>query len=773
MSVRNFFTGLRGRLLVASIAMSVIPLGAGTALAVRSARGAMEERIGSDRARSAEQIAGAVDRLLLDRMIEVRNVGANAELVAAALGVGDESATKGVLAGLIEDGHLALRASVYDASGTLVGSAALDGGAPGGGVAGESWFQGALVAGAPTFVGAPVRGDDGVLTVRIADGVRSQAGERVGVVEVQLDWSKVSDVAFADVEKGYHTDGATTLDVFVVNADGLVVADMDESLVLHESIAGTGVAAAIAGGRVGYEVGDILGRQDVTSYAPMHGIDNAQYARFLGGKAGVVVSQDAKEAFSQIASIRNWLTVVAVLVGALVAVIAVYLSGRIARPVVEATEAAERLAIGDTDFDVGACEGIDELVRLTASLGKLSHFMRELTVSAEKVAAGDMRIDLEPKSEKDKLSRAFLTVASVNAGLEEELTRLAQHARDGSLSKRGRADLFKGAYAEIVDGINAMLDEILTPIQEGNTIIARIAKGDFRAESHREYKGDHAVLHRNLEETTRSLRDTLARIREASHTVSASSSQLRSASDAVAGAADSTTSQAEAATAASDEANNNVQLVATAAEEMTSSIREISAQLQQALEVTAKATEDAEETVSVMDELGVSSQEIGEVVKVITNIAEQTNLLALNATIEAARAGEAGKGFAVVANEVKQLASQTAKATEEIADKIRGVQDRTTGAVSGIRSIAEVIERINTISTSIASAVEEQNAAIGEIARSAAEASRSTEKVSRSMGEVSGAAVGTAGGAEQVRSSAGELAGVAGELEQLVGAFAI
>ena len=773
MSVRNFLSGLRGRLLLTSLAMTVVPLAGGTAVAVMFARRVLEERIGSDRARSAEQIAGAVDRLLLDRMIEVRNVGANAELVAATLGVGDLDATHAVLAGLIEDGHLALRAAVYDAGGTLVGSATRDGSTPKDAVGDSEWFENALHPGAPTVLGAPVRGENGALTVRIADGVRSQTGERTGVIAVQLDWSEVSDVAFAEVEKGYHADGARTLDVFVVDADGTVVADMDEARVLQASIAGTDAAMAIRDARVGHEIEELLGRRDLAAFAPVRGIQNAEYGRFLDGKAGVVMTQEAGEAFAQVAALGKWLSGLAILAGALVTLASFYLSKRIARPIVDATEAAERLAVGDTDFEVVTGEGSDELARLAASLGKLSLFMRELTASAEMVAAGDMRIHLEPKSEKDELSKAFLTVASVNAGLEEELSRLAQHARDGNLAKRGRVDLFKGAYAKIVDGINAMLDEILSPIQEGNTVIARIAGGDFRTEAHREYKGDHAVLHRNLEETTRSLRETLTRIREASHTVSASSSQLRAASDAVAGAADSTTSQAEAASAASDEANNNVQLVATAAEQMTSSIREISAQLQQALQVTAKATADAEETVSLMDELGVSSQEIGEVVKVITNIAEQTNLLALNATIEAARAGEAGKGFAVVASEVKQLASQTAKATEEIAEKIRGVQDRTTGAVSGIRSIAGVIERINSISTSIAGAVEEQNAAIGEIARSAAEASRSTEKVSRSMGEVSGAAVGTAGGAEQVRSSAGELAGVAGELEQLVGAFSI
>ncbi len=173
----------------------------------------------------------------------------------------------------------------------------------------------------------------------------------------------------------------------------------------------------------------------------------------------------------------------------------------------EATEAAERLAVGDTDFEVDMGGGSDELARLSASLGKLSHFMRELTVSAEKVAAGDMHIELEAKSEKDKLSRAFLTVADVNARLEEELTRLAQHARDGNLTKRGRTDRFQGAYAEIVDGINAMLDEILAPIQEGNAIIARIAGGDFRTQA----TGNTRATTRSCTGTSRRRRGTCAR----------------------------------------------------------------------------------------------------------------------------------------------------------------------------------------------------------------------------------------------------------------------
>jgi methyl-accepting chemotaxis protein len=773
MSVIDFAKSLRGKLLLSGVVIALLPLGIATAIAVRSARGAMEQRIGSDRARGAEQIAGAMDRLLLDRMIEVKAIGANAELVGAALGFGDSLATTNVLKGLVADGHLAWSAAVYNGTGQLMG-VAYNGGSPeAAAVAGEDWFKAAKAADAPTFVGAPVRGPDGKISARLADAVHSQTGERLGVVTVRLDWDAVVAEAFAASEQGYHDNGATTVDIDIIDGDGLVVASTTDTDMLSRSLTGSQAAQGVAAGTSGFSLEKIGGDSRLVAYAPMSAKRRAGFGAFMSGHAGVVILQDAAEALADVAALRNMLFLMALLVGALVTGVAFVGSGRIARPIIDASGAAERLAVGDTEFDIDQIDGNDELARLTNSLGKLSHYMRELTAAAEKVAGGDMDIDVEPKSDRDQLSRAFLTVASVNAGLVEELNRLSDHAREGSLSKRGRADQFKGAYAGIVQGINAMLDEILAPIQEGNTLIARIAKGDFRVETRSTYKGDHAVLHKNLQDTVTNLRQTLARIREASQTVSASSSQLRSASDAVAGAADSTTDQARVVGVASQEANTNVQMVATAAEEMSSSIREISAQLQEALRVTASATHQAERTVGLMDELGASSQEIGEVVKVITNIAEQTNLLALNATIEAARAGEAGKGFAVVANEVKQLASQTAKATEEIADKIRGVQDRTGGAISGIRSISDVIEQINTISTSIAGAVEQQNAAIGEIARSASEASRSTEEVSRSMNEVAGAAVGTAGSAEQVRSSAGELAGVAGQLEELVGAFVI
>jgi methyl-accepting chemotaxis protein len=176
---------------------------------------------------------------------------------------------------------------------------------------------------------------------------------------------------------------------------------------------------------------------------------------------------------------------------------------------------------------------------------------------------------------------------------------------------------------------------------------------------------------------------------------------------------------------------------------------------------------------STVAKLGESSAEIGKVIKVITSIAQQTNLLALNATIEAARAGEAGKGFAVVANEVKELAKETAKATEDISQKIEAIQGDTRGAVEAIEQISTIIAQINDIQSSIASAVEEQTATTNEIARNVSEAARGSGEIAENITGVAAAAQGTAKGAEETQRAAGELSQMAGDLQQLVDRFQV
>ncbi len=239
--------------------------------------------------------------------------------------------------------------------------------------------------------------------------------------------------------------------------------------------------------------------------------------------------------------------------------------------------------------------------------------------------------------------------------------------------------------------------------------------------------------------------------------VSAASTEMQSSAQSMASTAEHTSTQSTEVAAAAELASANVQTVATAAEELSSSIGEISRQVSQSSEIASNAVKEAERTNKMVLGLADSAQKIGDVVELITDIAEQTNLLALNATIEAARAGDAGKGFAVVASEVKNLANQTARATEEISSQIGGIQSATIEAVGAIQGIGGTIGEINGIASTIAAAVEEQGAATGEIARNVEQAATGTQTVTSNIAGVTTAAGETGQAAGEILSATGEL----------------
>jgi methyl-accepting chemotaxis protein len=262
---------------------------------------------------------------------------------------------------------------------------------------------------------------------------------------------------------------------------------------------------------------------------------------------------------------------------------------------------------------------------------------------------------------------------------------------------------------------------------------------------------------------------TERKVRDTSRILAASSEEMKAIAQAMSSNATETAAQASAVSAAAEQVSMNIQTVATGAQEMTAGNREISKNAGEAARVATAAVRAADSTNTTISKLNDSSAEIGKVIKVITSIAQQTNLLALNATIEAARAGEAGKGFAVVANEVKELARETAKATEEISQKIEAIQSDTKSAITAIGEIGAIINQINDIQNTIASSVEEQTATANEISRNVADAARGSTEIARNITGVAQAAASTNKGALDCEKSAAELATVAEDLQALVG----
>jgi methyl-accepting chemotaxis protein len=260
-------------------------------------------------------------------------------------------------------------------------------------------------------------------------------------------------------------------------------------------------------------------------------------------------------------------------------------------------------------------------------------------------------------------------------------------------------------------------------------------------------------------------------ITEVVSSVSSAATELQTTAQSLAATAEETSQQSNAVAAASEQMAQNVQTVASATEELSSSIREIGNQVTESTRIVGTAVTQAEDTNAKVNTLSDAAKKIGDVVTLINEIAAQTNLLALNATIEAARAGEAGKGFAVVASEVKNLATQTAKATEDIASQVRSIQDASESSAQAMDSIAQTINRVNEISATIASAVEEQGAATQEIARNVQEASGGTAEVSNNISGVTHASQQTSAGSTQVLSAASELARNGERLRQEVESF--
>ena len=303
------------------------------------------------------------------------------------------------------------------------------------------------------------------------------------------------------------------------------------------------------------------------------------------------------------------------------------------------------------------------------------------------------------------------------------------------------------------------------------TTVESLDSGDLTAATGLTSRDEVGRMGAMLDATLARLRSVVQTIDASSDSVAGASTEMAATAGQIAASAEQTAAQAAIVAGAAEQVSGNTQVVAAGTEEMGASIREIAHNASEAARISGQAVTAAGRTSVTVSRLGESSREIGEVVRAITSIAEQTNLLALNATIEAARAGAAGKGFAVVASEVKELAQETARATENIARRVQAIQEDTVEAVASITEISEIIASIDAFQATIAAAVEEQTSTTNEMARTVSEVSSGSLQIAENIAGVAEAAVLTTQGAHESRVAVDELARMSTDLKALVGQF--
>jgi len=386
----------------------------------------------------------------------------------------------------------------------------------------------------------------------------------------------------------------------------------------------------------------------------------------------------------------------------------------------------------------------------------------ELPAAVASAVRAQLRVAIQAREDAelldDVLKRAEAALfpppsAQESPAATEQGVGMVSRSTEQSSPSPAEAPIEDPRLRKILDGINAATsgDVRVRFATEGDDLIARVGRG--------------------LDEFLESIRRGLDTANDTATHITATTQELSVSTAQMSQHANQTSKQAQQVSVGAEQVYKNVQTVAAAAEEMAIGVREIAKNASEAARVATGAVEISHSTNDTIRKLGDSSTEIGKVIKVITSIAQQTNLLALNATIEAARAGEAGKGFAVVANEVKELAKETAKATEDISRKIETIQSDTHGAVTAIGEISNIISQINDYQSSIASAVEEQTATTNEISRSVNEAASTSEQIARNIGLVAEEAGATTENADQARGSVEELSGQASQLQQVVAQF--
>jgi methyl-accepting chemotaxis protein len=532
-----------------------------------------------------------------------------------------------------------------------------------------------------------------------------------------------------------------------------VVHDFDVLMQLNLAEKGMYAAQEAMAGRDGYGI-SLHARKQVQQAAGWAHLRGA--LGYPGMNWAVLARIPQSQATMEVIGIRQSILLTAVVSLSIILVLGVGIGRRFSRPLTEMAKAAQQIAVGDINQKIQHQSG-DERGILADAFRNLVAYIKDLAGAAEALSRGDLSIRVTPKSEHDLLTQNFGRVTDTLREVITETGQLVSAAKTGCLDQRGEATKFEGAYHEVVQGINELLEAVITPLHEAALVLERLANRHLDVRMQGNYEGDFATMKEALNTAVSNLDQGLVQ-------VAAGAAQVTSAAGYIGQGSESLARTASEQAGTLQEISSSLQEIASMSQQNATNSQEARGLAASAHQSADQGTQSMQRLSQAIEQIKATSDETSKIVKTIDDIAFQTNLLALNAAVEAARAGDAGKGFAVVAEEVRRLAMRSAEAAKNtgvlISDAVRKAEDGVTLNHEVLSKLAQIVTQVHRVSE-----------VMGEIAAASHQQSQGVSQLTKAVEQLNQVTQQTAASAEESSSTAAELTEQATEMQHLVQTF--